>query len=178
MAANTTVRHQVSQLTVKRSEVKSNLDFRSSTFRQSHTPVPAAETCTYRLFVVCVYVRLTLAVLGVHGVSIVTGQTVLTAWSSGVEQAPQTLPREDVTVSRLTDVHVTVTITAHTGAADYLGVTMETTCAPADTDRHQSRCVCRRVEGFAATFHRCVRCILPGSGHMTPDPTPPAHRWD
>lgn len=83
----------------------------------------------------CARARLTLAVLGVHSVSIVTGLTDLAVWSSGVEQAPQTLPCADVTVPRLTNVHVTVTVTAHTGAACYLWVTMETTGTPKGTER-------------------------------------------
>lgn len=84
-------------------------------------------------------VRLTLAVLGVHGVSIVTGLADLTARSSGVEQAPQTLPRHDVTVARLAHVHVTVTVAAHTGAAHHLWVTIETTCTPTDTEGEASQ---------------------------------------
>ena len=77
---------------------------------------------------------LTLAVLGVHGVSVVTGLTDLTARPSGVEQAPQTLPCGDVTMSRLAYVRVTVAVAAHAGAADRLRVTVETTCTPEDAE--------------------------------------------
>lgn len=78
---------------------------------------------------------LTLTVLGVHGVSIVTRLTDFTVSPSSVAKATQTLPGDGVTVPRLTDVYVTVTLTADTGPTQYLWVTIETTGTPRDTDR-------------------------------------------
>lgn len=83
----------------------------------------------------CVCARLTLTVLGKHCVSIVTGLTDLAVASAGVEKAPQALAGDDVTVSRLTCVHITVTITAHTGAIGCPWVTIETTRTPEGRER-------------------------------------------
>lgn len=84
---------------------------------------------------VCVFVRLTPTVLGKHGIPIVTGLTDLAVSSASVEKATQTLPCDYVTVSRLTYIYITVTITAHTGATNYLWVTIETTRTPKDTEK-------------------------------------------
>lgn len=91
----------------------------------------------------CVCVCLTLTVLGVHSISIVTGLTDLTVSPGSVAEATQTFPGDGVTVPRLADVHVTITLTADTGPANYLWVTIETTGTPGDTDRqvsHQAYC--------------------------------------
>lgn len=61
-----------------------------------------------------VCVCLTLAVFGVHGISIITRLADLTVSPSCVAEATQTLPSDCVTVSRLTDVHIAVTLTANT----------------------------------------------------------------
>lgn len=85
------------------------------------------------------YVCLTLTVFGMDGISIVTGLTDLTVSPSCVAKATQTFPGDGITVPRLTDVHVTMTLTPNTGSTHYLRIAIETTGTPADTDRHHSR---------------------------------------
>lgn len=127
----------------------------------------------------CVCARLTLTVLGKHCVSIVTGLTDLTVSSASVEKAPQALAGDDVTVSRLTYVHITVTIAAHTGAIDCPWVTIETTRTTKGTEREASRGLPRLTGvSLVVTFHSCFLCVLPGTGHIRPFLTPPARRWD
>lgn len=133
----------------------------------------------YRGLYDCVCARLTLTVLGKHGVSIVTGLTGLTVSSGSVEKAPQALAGDDVTVSRLAYVHITVTITAHTGAIDCPWVTIETTRTPKGAERGVTRAAkADRVSLVVVTFHSCFLCVLPGNGHTPPFLTPPARRWD
>lgn len=83
---------------------------------------------------VCVGLHLTPTVLGVHGITIVTRPTDLTVFPVSVVKASQTLSSDDVTVTCLTDVYVTMTLTADTGPAHYLRVTIETISTPGDTE--------------------------------------------
>lgn len=129
----------------------------------------------------CVCARLTLTVLGQRGVSIVTGLTDLTVSSGRVEKAAQALAGDGVTVSRLTGVHVPVTIAAHTGATDCPRVTIETTGAPGEGGREGREGAAGAgltgVRSGVVTFHSCFLCVLPGTGHTPPVLTPPARRW-
>lgn len=82
---------------------------------------------------------LTPTVLGMHGVSIITRLTDFAVSPGSVPEAAQTLPGGGVTVPRLADVHVAVTLAADTGPAHYLWVTIETAGTPGDRDRHGSQ---------------------------------------
>lgn len=125
-------------------KVESNLDFSRSTFQHSNV-VPALLSSTFleetgggdthRGRWDCVCARLTLAVLGKHGVAVVTGPTDLAVSPGGVEKAPQALAGGDVTVSRLTRVHVAVTIAARAGAVGCPWVAVETTGTPEGAER-------------------------------------------
>lgn len=130
-----------------------------------------------------VCVCLTPAVFGVHGISIITRLADLTVSPSCVAEATQTLPSDCVTVSRLTDVHIAVTLTANTRPTDNLGVTKVTTATPKYTHIHRcynkSTCPLRASSILSVlTSHSWSLCILPDTGHMTHDQMPLVNRWD
>lgn len=96
----------------------------------------------------------------------------------------QTLPADDVTVPRLTDIHITMTLTSHTGPTYYLWVSIETTGTPERRQKDRQTFVRMAASDWLLdlrcllTSHSLAPCILLDTDHMTPDQMPPARRWD
>lgn len=81
-------------------------------------------------------IALTAAVLGMDGVAVVTGPAHLAVGPTGVALASETRPRDDITVPRLTHVHIAMALAADAGPTHFLRVPIEAAGAPVGgTDR-------------------------------------------
>lgn len=70
------------------------------------------------------------------GVAVVTGPAHLAVGPTGVAPAAETRPRDDITVPRLTHVHIAMALAADAGPTHFLRVPIEAAGAPVGgTDR-------------------------------------------
>lgn len=80
----------------------------------------------------CLSIDLTATVLGMDGVTMVTGLAHLAVGATCVGLATETCPRDDITVPRLTQVHIAVALAADTGPTHFLWISVKAASAPGE----------------------------------------------